>query len=157
MPTKLIFLTWILAHFAARFLCGGCGVADACRIFHYPAITRRGNRVVLRFPVRCACGKTGSLRVELPVLLFGYLLAWQVIFEADKRGRTSVAAVPVIGHESKLFPRIVCEYVDLIGSLPLGATSGPSAADQVLFELDDEGWAKFLKKLGFDGDAPAES
>lgn len=159
MANKLVFMSWIIAHLAARFSCGKCGVAAQSRIVHYPSITRHGDQVELAFRVRCACGQGGSLRVRLPLLLFGYILAWQAILEADQRARTSVASSQVIGHESELFPRLVSEYMQLISRLPTGASAEPSAADQVAFELNDEEWAEFLKRMGLNGNggAPAES
>ncbi len=151
MAARLVFLNWIVAHLIGRFSCAGCGAAEQPRIVHYPAITRRGDQVELRFRVECSCGKTGWLRVQLPVLLFGYLLAWQMIFEADKHGRAARAPVQVMGHESALFPRIIAEYVQLVGRLPTASTE-PTYADQVGFRLNDEEWGKFIKRLGFEGD-----
>jgi hypothetical protein len=156
MATQLVFVTWIIAHLANRLSCGKCGLAKPSRTIYYPTITRRENQVELRFRVRCACGQGGSLRVQLPVLLFGYILAQQAMLEAHKRGRTSVASMQVMGHESKLFSQFVREYVELIGRLPPAATADPTETDQIAFELNDEQWAEFLKRMGFEGGAPAD-
>lgn len=155
MASKLVFLSWIVAHLASRYRCRKCSLADQSRIVHYPAITRCGDQVELRFPTQCGCGQSGSFRVRLPLLLFGYLLAWQAISEADKRTRTSVASMKVMSHESQLFPRLVKEYMQLISHLPTGAPGEPSPADQIAFNLDDAEWEKFLKRMGIDGDPPA--
>lgn len=157
MATRLIFPNWLIAHFAARFTCSKCGHSDGTMTVHYPFITRRGDQVELRFPTRCACGQAGSFRVRLPLLLFGFLLAWLVLIDADQRARNSVATLPVLAHKSPLFRRLVGEYMQLISRLPAGAPAEPSAADQVALELGDDEWAQFLKRMGFNGGAPAES
>ncbi len=157
MSSRLVFMSWILGHLVSRFSCRKCGNAEECKTVHYPMITRRGDQVELRYRVECGCGQTGWLRVQLPILLFGFLLAWQILFEADKRGRAPHVPVQVIGQQSKLFPRLLGEYMRLISALPATGTTTPTAADQAAFELNDQAWTDFLKRMGFDGDAPAES
>lgn len=155
MTNRLVLFDLIVAHLIGRFTCTNCGAPQQSKLVHHPVVSRHGDQVALRFRVECACGQAGWLRVNLPVLLFGYLLAWQVLFQADRRARTPHAPVPLIGHQSKLFPGIIAEYVQLVGRLP-AAGAEPTCADQVAFELNDEEWANFLRRLGFDrNDSPS--
>jgi len=169
---KLVFPEWLLCEFLVAWECTGCGGSGKQVELKYPSIARKRDAVRLCFPVICGCGRLGGLRVELPILLFGYMLGRIALIESEGRRRKS--AMSVSPKRSDLFIRFMRDFeTDLLGFAAVtglrepSETSGNKARrsrpdeprdwERFGFGLTEQEWETFLRRLGFgeEEDEPA--
>ena len=152
-------------HWACMWQCLVCGQSGEPIRLLFPEIRREHNIVVLTYPVICQCGQRGSLRVELPILLFGIVLARIVLLET-KRGRYR-GEIDIKPGETQTFRRYaadfeqaIVEFAEQALGFPSGVFASPktdsarwvglSDAERVKFDMSVVQWQEFLRRLGMD-------
>jgi hypothetical protein len=162
---KLLLNHHCQPHWASSWQCKHCGQSgDPIRLL-FPDLRREQNIVVLTYPVICQCGRRGSLRVELPILLFGIVLARLVIMDA-KRGRHRGEIDLKPGKTAAFrrcaadFEQAIVEFAEQALGFPRDESESPDAkcarwtglsdVDRLKFDMSVAEWQAFLRRLGVD-------
>lgn len=164
---KLIFPPWILCEFLTAWECQDCGQSGKRVWLKFPVITQpRRDVIVLQYPVKCPCGSHGCLNVSLPLLLFCYVVGRLDLLELRRRRRK--AEMQVLPEESELLFGFIrdfeLEVIELAPGIaenlppkdnkppePQAAKLGrPGDHERFGFELTEQEWVEFLRRLGFE-------
>lgn len=166
MMNPLVLPTYVLQHLAKEWRCGGCGERGVVRLV-YPLVTEEQGTVRLAFPWRCGCGQFGCLSIQMPILLFGYLLARVFLLETSRRRRPKTETV-VLPRESRCFLSFAQGYAETISRYINGSVheesidadvsnfgclkglSRPNALERLFFLMPRPEWDAFMKRLGFE-------
>ena len=162
---KLLLNHHCQPHWASSWECRHCHQSgDPIRLL-FPDLRREHNTVVLTYPVICQCGRRGSLRVELPILLFGIVLARIVLMEAKcGRYRGEIDLKPgetdTFRRYAADFEQAIVEFAEQALGFPRGVFQSPktdsarwaglSDAERVKFDMSVTEWQEFLRRLGVD-------
>ena len=162
---KLLLNHHCQPHWASSWECCHCHQSGQPIRLLFPDVRRAKNIVVLTYPVICECGKRGSLRVELPILLFGIVLARIVLLETKcgryrgeidlKPGETDTFRRYAAGFEQAIvefaeqalgFPRDESKSKNVDGD----RWAGLGDPERVRFDMSVSEWQEFLRRLGLD-------
>jgi len=164
-----LFPDFMLSEFRSGVVCDKCSQSGQMLTFHVPEIKRKGVFVEIWYRYKCTCGWGSALRVELPLLLFGYVLARLAMIDTFRR-RLSKSTVPVLDGRCKQFFDFVRDFENLFeeyskihtaGLLPpdkrgdelaKATPNSPTELDRLRFNLQDEDWREFLRRMGFGAD-----
>ncbi len=138
--------------------CPKCDVPDLPLIVLDPEVVERNNVIELKFQAMCACGSRATMRLKLPLLMLGLVLARDALRKMAARPETPNVPQIIQPKPSGLFRELIRDYTDLIRALP-GGSLAPTGADQVALEMNEAEWREFLQRmeLGPDASQPAKS
>lgn len=151
-----------LAAFLRNYECPACGRRDRSLRLRFPRVRRNPPNIELGFPAQCGCGKADHLKIVMPMLLYGYLLAWHSLVGSERKFGRSEMTINIWRSSSDLLRGLLREYESLLTqtvqqsnplAIPNEDANDPSAADiteRLLFGLNEQQWADFLRRLGID-------
>jgi hypothetical protein len=162
---KLLLNHHCQPHWASSWECRHCHQSgDPIRLL-FPELRREHNIVVLTYPVICQCGRRGSLRVELPILLFGIVLARIVLMETKcGRYRGEIDLKPgetrAFRQYAADFEQALVEFAEQALGFPRGESksrgldgdrwAGLGDPERAKFDMSVAEWQEFLRRLGAD-------
>jgi hypothetical protein len=95
-------------------------------------------------------GRRGQFVISLHALLLGYLLVNVAFLKASGRSRkTSLTIYPRC---RDLVQQLLDEFETNVAKYAGTAWVEPTVSDRAQFNLSDEEWNRFLRRMGFDGD-----
>ncbi len=164
MATRLILPDYIVGNFVPAGACRRCGRSDGHFTLHFPQMHWYGAEVELIYPSRCSCGGTGSVRIKVPTLLFGYILASVALVDSANR-RRSKATMTVTPSSTDILVDIFRKFDRLMetssSAMPRSPAlpsdegnaidNGVDDAERIKFGFDKDEWKEFLRRLGLDG------
>lgn len=155
---------YMLSELRADFTCERCGRSDQVLAFERPSMQQTGIYVLFVYRYTCPCGDRGCLRVGIPALFYGFILAKLAILAANKRRRRSSVATVTKG-PSKYFRILLRDFEaafdkfckslsgrDLMTDPPDSEEpSGPrpTELDRLRFNFRIADWQDFLRRMGF--------
>ena len=139
---------YIECHFFRSYRCGRCGKRPEQINTLYPQIRRNGAEIELIYPIRCPCGGYGSQKVEMPLLLFGELLTSVEIVHGHNRWAKPRTLKPLWPKESEFFKNVLGRFRRVMQLELARSRCDPTTEDRVCFDMSDEGWADFMRRLG---------
>lgn len=148
----LLFPDYVECSFLNGYRCESCGQSGQPLQVAFPSLAWRQeeNSMVIMYPVRCPCGKSGLSTTHLPFLLFCFICGW-LKYRDFVVNPTPCSLQEIRPNESPILTQIYCEFeeaVEAYGRRP----SRPTPVDRILFRMSPETWPGFLKRLGFTED-----
>lgn len=167
MKKTMLLPDSFLAPFIANYECPVCGKRNRAVTLRYPRVRRNPPNIELGFPVRCWCGKAEHLKIVMPMLLFGYLLAWDALIDSERKFGRSEMILNITPSSHWLLQKLLPEYDSLltqtaqqgkqviIPSEPIPECS--DAIERLRFGFSEQQWAEFLRRMGLGPDESNES
>lgn len=165
MATRLILPDYVVRNFVPPNACRRCGRSDMSFKLLFPRLTWGKTTIELVYPLRCPCGGSGNVRIKLPTLLFGYILANVALVDTAHR-RRSIATMTVSPHQrSDMLTKMFLDFDRLMEANATTTLRSPtmregerrsvgdndtSDAERVRFGFDKNEWKAFLRRLGLD-------
>ena len=156
MANSLVLPDFIVGHFFRPAPCKRCGRLSRFLLVRYPCMTRQGMHVHLRYPSKCSCGCAQSVCIRMPLLFFGYVVAELLIQTSEKRARRSKAERQVIPGQCELLSTFARQFEKLMAEDMAVANDAPSDVDRLSFDLTEQEWADFLRRMGYSEDQNEE-
>lgn len=145
MASRIIFPDFMLAHWVPDEPCERCGRSDK-RFVRYPGIYQDGNDLEIRYPASCcACGCLSTIRIHLPILQFGYLLAEIEKLDNWTRSRRSKASMCVGPGNPTIIQGWLDEFPVVLAQQARSLL--PNGADQAMFGMNADDWNDFLRRM----------
>lgn len=165
MTRSLILPHYFLTPFFLNHQCQHCGAVMTHVTLRYPKITHEPPNIILGFPTQCSCGRGNHVKVELPMLLFGHLLARETLLHAGDKFCRSAATLSFKPQPSDLLEKLVAEYEQLLvktveqashivvpgkeeETIAIENTRAADLVDRLRFGLNPDEWAKFRRRMG---------
>ena len=147
-----LFPMFIESELAAGFKCGFCSNSGQALYLSPPRWKRSGTDIQIFYPTRCgACGRVSNLTISMPILLFGFTLAWSRMFASGRQPGKGVEKC-IIPSKPKSFVSICREFSDLLSQHGGSVASLLSNTDRIQFGFTPQEWSEFAKRLGFEGE-----
>lgn len=143
-------LPWFLeCELASGFKCSSCGRSGQALYVRSPAWKKSGLNIELSYPLRCgACGKASSLRLNLPLLLLGYILVWSEFYANRRRNGGELCIKPC---KADTFATLCSEFSRTLAQYGGSVAGLPSDSDRIQFGFSQQEWTDFEKRLGCGG------
>lgn len=166
MKKTMLLPDCFLVPFLRNYECPVCGQRDRTVTLRYPRVRRVPPHIELGFPVRCPCGKADHLKIIMPMLLFGYLLAWDALVGSERKFAKSEMSLRLGRSGSDLLQQLIPEYEALLAQtvqranqlvLPsenVAESDSAKATERLGFGFNEQQWADFLRRLGIDESTP---
>ena len=162
MISRMILPNFIVSQFIPPAACEKCGRSDLSFTVLAPQFAWKGERVELNYPLRCPCGGVGHIPVQLPTLFFGYILANIAIIDAARMRRSKAMMTVRASSDNKILEQIVGRFNWLMqpcncahkfiqtSELDFLRNAAAIQRDRKKFGFDQDEWAQFMRRLGFD-------
>lgn len=171
--SRMILPNYIVGNFVPAKACRRCGRSDGSFTLLFPQLNWHGDEIELIYPLRCSCGGSGCVRIRLPTLLFGYILASVSLVDAANHHR-SKARMTVKASSTDILVNIFRNFDHLMEACATAAPRSPALpigerncidgndaddAERIKFGFDKDEWKQFLRRLGLDrpGEKDGES
>ena len=160
--SKMILPEYIVTHFVPANACKRCGRSDLSFKLLFPQLKWGKTDIELIYPLRCPCGGSGCVRVKLPKLLFGYILANVALGDAAHRRRSKVTMTVLPHQRDDMLARMFLDFDRLMEAGATTTQRSLSVPDSEQNSLDDndterikfgfakDEWKDFLRRLGLD-------
>ena len=160
--SKMILPEYIVTHFIPANACRRCGRSDLSFTLLFPQLKWGKTDIELIYPLRCPCGGSGCVRVKLPKLLFGYILANVALVDAAHRRRSQVTMTVSPHQRDDMLARMFLDFDRLMEAEATTTQRSLSVPDSEQNSLDDndterikfgfakDEWKDFLRRLGLD-------
>jgi len=166
-----LFPEYIECVLLKSYRCPGCDASGRTLLVSSPRLLwrRDDESVVITYPVRCSCGKSGSATSRMPFLAFCFICGW---LEYQRSFQNAPEGPPkaVRPGESPLLWHILSDFEKVVGShctqaetgrpvqpwepdVPVDddgiPTSRITPIDRALFGANPEVWRDFLRRMGW--------
>ena len=155
MQRPLVLPAEVVGHYLVGYRCRQCGGLSHSAYVLYPTIKLNETDADLLYPVICGCGRRGCVRIRMPTLLFGYVLARTHNLQAFLRANRSQAKVFVAPGPSPMLEHMVADFAAVVAAYGGGLGRVPTDLDRAKFGLSEAEWPEFLRRLGFGGGTEA--
>lgn len=136
----------IEAGFFAGYKCRKCESTRRNLNVRSPRIIVKDDDIILIYPLHCACGAPGTVRLKIPILLYGYARVWRQLIHISHEPRPNKA----IHHYSVDGPHCLATMLKQYEQIAERHRTKPRPElgdmDRLLMGFGTEAWAEFIRK-----------
>jgi hypothetical protein len=167
-----LFPDYIECAFLSGYHCEGCGRSGEMLEVSFPHLVwlRDDQSLLISYPVRCPCGRSGMASSKIPFLLFCFLCGW-LEYQGTSRHQPPKSPQPIRPNGSPFLLNIFYEFEQVMASYGVrpgieaavepwttgkpaphldSPTDAPTETDRALFGANRKVWGEFLKRMGLD-------
>lgn len=169
--SRMILPDYIVSHFVPPKARARCGRSDGSFTLLFPQLNWHWDEIELIYPLRCSCDGSGCVRIRLPTLLFGYILASVSLVDAANH-RRSKARTTVKASSTDILVNIFRNFDHLMEACSTAVPRSPALpgtersptgdtemdkAERLKFGFEKVEWREFLRRLGLDAPGTEDS